>query len=87
MLREMDRDWVEKELNFAGFLVFHSPLKPDSAEAVRELHESMHRVGLPCRFSQLLTFCADHYDYRGQSTNGLPYFKGIVDCAQTSFDS
>jgi cation-transporting ATPase 13A1 len=43
-IKEIDRSVIEKDLLFAGFLVFHCPLKPDTAEAIRELHESMHRV-------------------------------------------
>lgn len=39
-----ERQSVECDLQFAGFLVFRCPLKPDTARAIKELHDSMHRV-------------------------------------------
>ncbi|KAJ3295791.1 hypothetical protein HK104_002306 [Borealophlyctis nickersoniae] len=42
-VREMHRDDIESELVFAGFLVFHCPLKDDAIEAVGMLNESSHR--------------------------------------------
>jgi cation-transporting ATPase 13A1 len=33
-------------LRFAGFLVFHSPLKPDAQQCLRELADASHRVRL-----------------------------------------
>ncbi|KAK7203656.1 cation transporting ATPase [Myxozyma melibiosi] len=38
------REEVERDLTFAGFLVFNCPLKPDAIEAVKMLNESSHRV-------------------------------------------
>jgi cation-transporting ATPase 13A1 len=35
---------VESELQFAGFLVFFCPLKPDAKAAVKSLNHSSHRV-------------------------------------------
>lgn len=35
---------MEKDLIFAGFLVFHCPLKPDAIAAIRMLNDSSHRV-------------------------------------------
>ena len=37
------RDAVEKDLVFAGFLVFHCPLKPDAVKTLKELADSSHR--------------------------------------------
>ncbi|KAL7749695.1 putative cation-transporting ATPase 1 [Sorochytrium milnesiophthora] len=42
-LKELEREEVECDLIFAGFLVFHCPLKPDSAAAIKELAASSHR--------------------------------------------
>ncbi|ORY07354.1 hypothetical protein K493DRAFT_310267 [Basidiobolus meristosporus CBS 931.73] len=40
----VERDFIESELEFAGFLIFHCPLKPDSKKAVAMLNNSSHRV-------------------------------------------
>lgn len=40
----MTRESVESELVFAGFLVFHCPLKSDSKAAIDMLNKSAHRV-------------------------------------------
>lgn len=45
-LRDLPRSAAEEGLNFGGFLVFTSPLKPDTAVAIKELQDSMHRVCL-----------------------------------------
>ncbi|GJN87840.1 hypothetical protein Rhopal_000795-T1 [Rhodotorula paludigena] len=37
------RDDVEQGLTFAGFLVFHCPLKPDAVKSLKELADSSHR--------------------------------------------
>ncbi|WVQ79930.1 hypothetical protein IAT38_002031 [Cryptococcus sp. DSM 104549] len=37
------RDEVECKLTFAGFLVFHCPLKPDAVESIKMLNDSSHR--------------------------------------------
>lgn len=43
-INELKREKVEAELNFAGFLVLHCPLKDDAKSSVRMLNESSHRV-------------------------------------------
>ncbi|KAG0244727.1 hypothetical protein BGX31_008616 [Mortierella sp. GBA43] len=42
-INALTRDNVEAELVFAGFLVFHCPLKEDSVQALKMLNESSHR--------------------------------------------
>ncbi|KAI0079207.1 endoplasmic reticulum Ca-transporting P-type ATPase [Panus rudis PR-1116 ss-1] len=42
-INKLPRDEVEKSLTFAGFLVFHCPLKADAVETLRMLNESSHR--------------------------------------------
>lgn len=39
----ISRDKVELGLKFAGFIVFHCPLKEDATETVQMLNESLHR--------------------------------------------
>jgi cation-transporting ATPase 13A1 len=41
----MARDEAESQLMFAGFLVFHCPLKPDAIESLKMLADASHRVG------------------------------------------
>lgn len=41
---KIKRETVEKDIIFAGFLVFHCPLKGDAIETVKMLNESSHRV-------------------------------------------
>lgn len=43
-INDLKREEVEKDLNFAGFLVLQTPLKEDAKKAVRMLNESSHRV-------------------------------------------
>ncbi|KAJ8324295.1 putative cation-transporting ATPase 1 [Batrachochytrium dendrobatidis] len=43
-IRDLTREQTEKDLVFAGFLIFYCPLKPDSINAIRILNESLHRV-------------------------------------------
>ena len=43
-INELKREKVEAELNFAGFLVLHCPLKDDAISSVQMLNESSHRV-------------------------------------------
>lgn len=43
-LKEGGRDNVERNLNFAGFLVLDCPLKPDSKGVISELKKSGHTV-------------------------------------------
>lgn len=40
----LSREEAESGLIFGGFLVFHCPLKPDTAAAIASLRESLHRV-------------------------------------------
>ncbi|KAI0029694.1 endoplasmic reticulum Ca-transporting P-type ATPase [Vararia minispora EC-137] len=42
-INKLHRNQVECELTFAGFLVFHSPLKPDAQQCLRELRDASHR--------------------------------------------
>jgi cation-transporting ATPase 13A1 len=43
-INHITRDEVECKLEFAGFLVFHCPLKPDAVEVLKMLADSSHRV-------------------------------------------
>ena len=43
-INNLNRDDVEADLTFAGFLVLQCPLKDDAKEAVRMLNESSHRT-------------------------------------------
>ncbi len=43
-IHSIHRQDVEHDLVFAGFISFHCPLKSDSAEAVKMLNKSSHRV-------------------------------------------
>lgn len=40
----LKREEVEKDLTFAGFLVFHCPLKDDAKKTIQMLNESSHRA-------------------------------------------
>ncbi|CCH59062.1 hypothetical protein TBLA_0B02200 [Henningerozyma blattae CBS 6284] len=40
---KLDRDDVEIQLDFDGFLIFHCPLKEDAIETIKMLNESSHR--------------------------------------------
>ncbi|EAU86785.2 ATPase [Coprinopsis cinerea okayama7 len=42
-INKLPRTDVESELRFAGFLVFHCPLKPDAVETLKMLADSSHR--------------------------------------------
>ncbi|ORY32935.1 hypothetical protein BCR39DRAFT_564173 [Naematelia encephala] len=42
-INHIPRDEVECNLEFAGFLVFHCPLKPDAVETLKMLNDSSHR--------------------------------------------
>lgn len=44
-INKLPREAVESNLTFAGFLVFHCPLKADAVEALKMLADSSHRVG------------------------------------------
>jgi len=43
-LRELKRDSVETELQFAGFVIISCPLKPDSKTVIKELVGASHQV-------------------------------------------
>jgi magnesium-transporting ATPase (P-type) len=43
-INHLAREKVEGGLQFAGFLVFHCPLKPDAVESLKMLSDSSHRV-------------------------------------------
>ena len=45
-INKLTRDEIESGLTFAGFLVFHCPLKPDAVESLKMLVDSSHRVDL-----------------------------------------
>ena len=45
-INKIHRDEVESNLTFAGFLVFHCPLKEDAIETLKMLADSSHRVCL-----------------------------------------
>ena len=40
----MEREYVESDLIFAGFLVLHCPLKEDAVETLKALADASHRV-------------------------------------------
>lgn len=42
-INHLRRDQVESDLTFAGFLVFHCPLKQDAVETLKMLADSSHR--------------------------------------------
>jgi cation-transporting ATPase 13A1 len=44
MVEKLPREEAESGLIFAGFLIFHNPLKEDSKESIKMLNESNHRV-------------------------------------------
>lgn len=42
-INKLPRDDIESGLTFAGFLVFHCPLKPDAVDSLKMLIDSSHR--------------------------------------------
>ncbi|KAL1822386.1 hypothetical protein ACET3Z_009164 [Daucus carota] len=54
--RNLDRDLVESELNFAGFAVFNCPIRGDSATVLSELRGSSHDLVM-ITGDQALTAC------------------------------
>lgn len=40
--RSLERETVESELTFAGFVVFNCPVRADSADVLKELKASSH---------------------------------------------
>lgn len=42
-INHLSRDQVESNLEFAGFLIFHCPLKPDAISSLKQLNNSSHR--------------------------------------------
>lgn len=55
-LRNLDRDFVESDLLFAGFAVFACPLRSDSASVLKELKNSSHDLVM-ITGDQALTAC------------------------------
>ena len=49
-INHITRDQVESGLCFAGFLVFHCPLKEDAVSTLKMLSDSSHRVSVTVRF-------------------------------------
>jgi magnesium-transporting ATPase (P-type) len=45
-INNLSREDAESDLDFAGFLVFNSPLKPDAKEVVIGIGDASHRVSL-----------------------------------------
>lgn len=43
-INDLQREEVESELNFAGFLVLQTPLKEDALKSIQMLNESSHRT-------------------------------------------
>jgi cation-transporting ATPase 13A1 len=60
-LNKFPREQAESALTFAGFLVFHCPLKADAIQSLKMLADSSHRVSDPvfsCQMlSELITQC------------------------------
>lgn len=71
-INKLHREDIESQLTFAGFLVFHCPLKPDAIETLKMLSDSSHRVRSEgYRENLKLTeTVAVHHDHRRQSTHG-----------------
>lgn len=42
-INQLTRDEIESELEFAGFLIFHCPLKSDAITSIQQLNDSSHR--------------------------------------------
>ena len=42
-VNKVKREDIESDLHFAGFIVFHCPLKDDAIETIKMLNESSHR--------------------------------------------
>ncbi|XP_020086231.1 probable manganese-transporting ATPase PDR2 [Ananas comosus] len=54
--RSLDRDFVERDLTFAGFAVFNCPIRPDSGSVLHELKGSSHDLVM-ITGDQALTAC------------------------------
>jgi cation-transporting ATPase 13A1 len=68
-IAKLERSVTESDLHFAGFLVFHCPLKPDAVRTITELNASSHRVCLS-RSHEQADLPAVHHDYWRQCADG-----------------
>ena len=53
-MNHMARDEAESQLVFAGFLVFHCPLKADAVATLKMLADSSHRVRIHSRGDSII---------------------------------
>ena len=53
-ITRLERSTVEAGLTFAGFLIFHCPLKRDAVHTIKALNDSSHRVGFQMHFALLI---------------------------------
>lgn len=70
-VRRLSREDVEQKFVFGGFGVFECPLKPDSANTIKQLVDSSHKV----YFFNLLSDKLGCYDYWRQSINCMSSFR------------
>lgn len=55
-LNDLTREQVERDLVFAGFLIFTCPLKPDAIDTLKMLADSSHRVSQSYNWSLKWSF-------------------------------
>ncbi|KAK5582100.1 hypothetical protein RB653_003683 [Dictyostelium firmibasis] len=66
--KSMERESIESNLEFAGFIIFDCPLKPDSKESIEMLMNSAHRIVMitgdnsltACHVGKQLSFVQDN---------------------------
>lgn len=79
-INHVTRDEVECGLEFAGFLVFHCPLKADAVESLKMLADSSHRVSpSSCSVLSVLILLV-YYDHRRQPAHSRPRRSRCRDC-------